>query len=82
VSRLALTVRCTACGTEFDTGIRLDARDFARATLAVNYHRCPACGHRGVYHKDDYIPRGGDRPPPSPAGRVPQNRPPGAPLDG
>lgn len=56
MTRLALTVRCTACGHEFDTGIRMDARNFARATFAANYHVCPACGRRGTYAKADYKP--------------------------
>ncbi len=51
---LALTVRCAACGHEFDTGIRMDARNFARATFAANYHVCPTCGARGTYTKADY----------------------------
>ena len=54
MARVALSVRCAACGHEFDTGIRMDARDFARATFAANYHACPSCGHRGTYRKDDY----------------------------
>jgi len=33
----------------------MDRRNFARATLAANYHICPRCGQRGTYHKDDYI---------------------------
>lgn len=56
MARLALSVRCAACGHQFDTGIRMDARDFARATFAANYHVCPSCGHRGTYRKDDYKP--------------------------
>jgi rubredoxin len=52
--RLTLTVRCSHCGHEFDTGIRMEARDFARATFAANYHVCPACGRRGTYRKGDY----------------------------
>ena len=56
-ARLVLLVRCAACGGEFDTGIRIDRRNFARATLASNYHRCSRCGHRGTYHKEDYLPR-------------------------
>ena len=56
MARLALTLRCTACGHEFDTGIRMDARDFVRATFAANYHVCPACGRRGAYGKADYKP--------------------------
>ena len=54
MARLALSVRCAACAREFDTGIRMDARDFARATFAANYHACPSCGHRGTYRKGDY----------------------------
>ena len=54
MARLALRVHCAACGHEFDTGIRMNERNFARATLAANYHVCPACGHRGTYGKDDY----------------------------
>ena len=57
MARLALLVRCSACGQEFDTGIRMDRRNFARATLASNYHACPACGTRGTYHKEQYIVR-------------------------
>jgi len=57
VPRLLLMVRCRACGEEFDTGIRIDARNFTRATLAANYHTCPACGQRGTYHKTDYLAR-------------------------
>ena len=56
-ARLVLLVRCAACGQEFDTGIRMDRRNFARATFASNYHRCSRCGHRGTYHKEDYLPR-------------------------
>lgn len=52
--RFVLIVRCPACGREFDTGIRMDRRNFARATFAANYHVCPACGQRGTYHKEDY----------------------------
>jgi rRNA maturation endonuclease Nob1 len=54
VARVAIWVRCEACRTEFDTGIRISRRDFERATFATNYHRCPACGARGVYRKHDY----------------------------
>lgn len=54
MARFALVVRCAACGHEFDTGIRMDARNFARATFAANYHVCPACGRRGTYGKSDY----------------------------
>jgi hypothetical protein len=54
VARLVLNVRCAACGCEFDTGIRMDERNFARATFAANYHVCPACGRRGTYGKADY----------------------------
>ena len=57
MARLALFVCCSACGREFDTGIRMDRRNFARATLASNYHACPACGTRGTYHKEHYIVR-------------------------
>jgi hypothetical protein len=66
MARLALCIRCGVCGQEFDTGIRMDSRNFARATLASNYHVCPACGERGSYHKDSYIVREdpvGGRPP-------------------
>jgi hypothetical protein len=35
----------------------MDRRNFARATLASNYHACPACGTRGTYHKEHYIVR-------------------------
>jgi hypothetical protein len=57
MARLVLLVRCGACGRVFDTGIRMDRRNFARATLASNYHTCPACGQRGTYHKDNYVVR-------------------------
>jgi rubredoxin len=56
VPRLVLMVRCAGCGHEFDTGIRMDARNFARATFAANYHVCPACGRRGTFGKADYRP--------------------------
>jgi len=67
VARFALLVTCAACGHEFDTGIRMDRRNFARATFAANYHTCPRCGQRGTYHKEAYRlaeepPGGGDRP--------------------
>lgn len=54
MARVVLLIRCAGCGHEFDTGIRMDARNFARATLAANYHVCPACGRRGTYGKADY----------------------------
>jgi hypothetical protein len=54
MARLTLRVHCPFCRHEFDTGIRMDARDFARATFAANYHVCPACGRRGTYRKGDY----------------------------
>ncbi|HEV2357866.1 MAG TPA: hypothetical protein VGZ23_09695 [bacterium] len=54
MARLALLIRCAGCGHEFDTGIRMDERNFARATFAANYHVCPACGRRGTYGKTDY----------------------------
>jgi len=59
MSRLRLLVRCSGCGREFDTGIRMDRRNFARATFAVNYHLCPACGHRGTYRKEEYVLKDG-----------------------
>ncbi|HKX17630.1 MAG TPA: hypothetical protein VJT33_06415 [bacterium] len=65
MARVALCVRCAACGREFDTGIRMDARDFARATFAANYHACPSCGHRGTYRKDDYRTGDAAQTPPS-----------------
>jgi DNA-directed RNA polymerase subunit RPC12/RpoP len=54
VPPLILTIRCEHCGREFDTGIRMAQRNFARATFAANYHVCPECGHRGSYRKEDY----------------------------
>ncbi len=54
MARLILMVRCGTCGREWDTGIRMDRRNFARATFAANYHTCPSCGHRGTYRKGDY----------------------------
>jgi DNA-directed RNA polymerase subunit RPC12/RpoP len=57
MARVMLMVRCETCGREFDTGIRMDARNFTRATLAANYHVCPDCGHRGTYHKEQYLLR-------------------------
>ncbi|TMI83882.1 MAG: hypothetical protein E6H04_02120 [Bacillati bacterium ANGP1] len=54
MARLALLIRCQVCGHEFDTGIRMDRRNFARATFASNYHSCPRCGRRGIYHKEDF----------------------------
>ncbi|HLW58865.1 MAG TPA: hypothetical protein VKV57_02955 [bacterium] len=69
MARLALSVRCGACGCEFDTGIRIDRRNFVRATLASNYHKCPACGARGTYRKEQYITR--EDPPPRPAAPLP-----------
>ena len=56
-ARLVQLVRCAACGHEFDTGIRMDQRNFARATFATNYHRCPRCSHRVTYHKEEYLLR-------------------------
>jgi rubredoxin len=55
MARVILLIRCAACGHEFDTGIRMDRRNFARATLAANYHVCPRCGRRGTYQKEHYI---------------------------
>jgi hypothetical protein len=57
MARLMLWIRCAACGEAFDTGIRMDRRNFDRATFASNYHRCPHCQTRGVYHKEEYILR-------------------------
>ncbi len=57
MGKLALWVVCGSCGREFDTGLRLDRRSFARGTLAANYHRCPFCGQRLTYRKADYRPR-------------------------
>jgi DNA-directed RNA polymerase subunit RPC12/RpoP len=57
MGKLALWVVCGNCGREFDTGLRLDRRSFARGTLAANYHRCPFCGQRLTYRKADYRPR-------------------------
>ena len=54
MARVILWVQCAGCGVEFDTGIRMSRRDFDRATFAANYHRCPACGVRGVYRKHEY----------------------------
>ena len=65
MTRLALWVRCAACGEAFDTGIRIDRRNFGRATFASNYHACPRCKVRGTYHKEDYLVR--DAPAGSPA---------------
>ena len=45
MARLIVLVRCDACGREFDTGIRMATRNFAKATFAANYHTCPHCGH-------------------------------------
>ena len=70
---LALHVRCGSCDRLFDTGIRMDQRNFARATLASNYHTCPGCGQRGTYHKGDYIVEEDARPrAPSRRARNPQ----------
>ena len=67
MTRLALWVRCAACGEAFDTGIRIDRRNFDRATFATNYHTCPRCKARGIFHKEDYLLR--DAPAWSPAHR-------------
>ncbi len=55
MARLRLLIRCRMCGQEFDTGIRMDRRNFARATFAANYHLCPGCGHHGTYQKEEYL---------------------------
>jgi DNA-directed RNA polymerase subunit RPC12/RpoP len=57
MARLGLWIRCATCGETFDTGIRMDRRNFARATFASNYHTCPRCRGRGTYHKEDYLLR-------------------------
>ncbi|HXF82677.1 MAG TPA: hypothetical protein VNN19_07995 [bacterium] len=57
--KLALWVICRACGTAFDTRLRLDRRSFERGTLAANYHTCPHCGARLTYRKADYLTRDG-----------------------
>lgn len=57
MARLIVLVRCDACGREFDTGIRMATRNFAKATFAANYHTCPHCGHRGTYSKAAYLTR-------------------------
>jgi DNA-directed RNA polymerase subunit RPC12/RpoP len=57
MARLMLWIRCAACGEPFDTGIRMDRRNFDRATFASNYHRCPRCETRGMYHKEEYVLR-------------------------
>ena len=68
---LALWVTCRACGVVFDSGLRMDRTSFERGTLAANYHRCPRCGTRETYRKDDYElrealpPRSARRPGPS-----------------
>lgn len=57
MAKLALLLRCVDCGREFDTRIRMAARNFAKGTFAANYHTCPHCGHRGTYRKEDYLTR-------------------------
>ncbi|HLN12461.1 MAG TPA: hypothetical protein VK587_04690 [bacterium] len=57
MARLMVLVRCQACGREFDTGIRMATRNFAKATFAANYHTCPHCGRRGTYTKEAYVTR-------------------------
>jgi endogenous inhibitor of DNA gyrase (YacG/DUF329 family) len=57
MARLVLKVRCPACGQSFDTGIRMDRRNFDRATFAANYHTCPGCGRRATYRKEQYETR-------------------------
>jgi len=69
VARLVLLVRCRTCGREFDTGIRMATRNFAKATFAANYHACPYCGQRGTYRKDDYATRPDGVPDDAAAGR-------------
>ncbi|HYM69159.1 MAG TPA: hypothetical protein VEZ44_06140 [bacterium] len=66
MARLALLVRCRACGREFDTGIRMATRNFAKGTFAANYHACPHCGQRGTYRKEDYVTRADGAADPSP----------------
>ncbi len=68
MARLALWVRCAACGREFDTGIRMAARNFAKGTFAANYHTCPRCGARGTYRKGDYVTRDDAGAPPAASG--------------
>lgn len=54
MAKLALWVRCRACGFVFDSGLRMDRASFTRGTLAANYHTCPNCGVRETYRKADY----------------------------
>jgi DNA-directed RNA polymerase subunit RPC12/RpoP len=55
MGKLALWVRCKACGREFDTRMRLDRKSYERGTLAANYHRCPHCEQRLMYRKVEYL---------------------------
>lgn len=57
MTKLALWVVCRACGTFFDTRLRMDERSFRRGTLAANYHTCPHCGVRETYRKADHAMR-------------------------
>ena len=52
--KVALWVICHTCKREFDSGLQMDERAFAKGTLAANYHACPHCGVRGTYRKADY----------------------------
>lgn len=54
MAKVALWVSCRACGSVFDSGLRMDQGAFDRGTLAANYHTCPNCGVRETYRKADY----------------------------
>lgn len=52
-----LFVRCKRCGTTFDTGRVVKAKDFEKGGIKGTEHTCTHCAEPGRYTKNDYISR-------------------------
>jgi hypothetical protein len=51
---MVLMVKCTQCGFEHPSEIKVNKNSFEIAELPNNFERCPNCIHKPTYVRQDY----------------------------
>jgi predicted Zn-ribbon and HTH transcriptional regulator len=51
---MVLMVKCTQCGFEHTSEIKVNEKSFQTVRLTNNYERCPNCVHKPAYSRQDY----------------------------
>ncbi len=51
---MILMVKCTQCGFEHPSEIKVNEKSFQTVGISNNYERCPNCIHKPTYGRQDY----------------------------